>query len=321
MPRDGGIRECYLPDNDEVLIACDYAALELCSVAQCMYDIFGKSKMRDLLNEGKEPTDIHAIMGAYLYAADRGINPDVELFKQLKDTDPKTFKEYRTRGKPVGLGFFGGLGASTMVKVARGQGVKMTEEEAMDARRIHAKLFPEVVDYLGYNTKRDDEYQAIKGGGWLESAATEFSLNPYGQYTPLKFAYSVNGRYRNNCTYCSCANGRSMQSPSADGAKESIFLITRACFDETRGNILFGSKPKAFIHDEIIISCGGSDEEQKEKAKELGRLMQVGMQLVMPNVRITTEAGLMDRWSKDEDTHLWTHKSWTDVKETKNAVH
>lgn len=316
MPRDGGIRECYIPDDNEVLIACDYAALELCSVAQCMYDIFGKSKMRSLLNDGDEPTDIHSIMGAYLYAADHGCAPDVQSFKDLKKNDPAVFKKYRTRGKPVGLGFFGGLGAETMTKVARAQGVEMDEDYAKEARQIHARLFPEVVDYLGYNYKRDDEMLAIKGGGWLESAAVEFTYNSRGEYAPFKYAYSVNGRYRANCTYCSCANGRSMQSPSADGAKEAIFLITRACYDTTRANILYGSKPKAFIHDEIILSCGGSREEQEDKARELSRLMQVGMQEIMPDVRITTEAQLMTRWTKDDEEYILTGiETWTDARQ------
>ena len=175
IPKDGGFRECFY-DSDFYIIDIDYSALELVCVAQAMLTVFGESRLADVLNAGDTPADIHAVMGAYLWASDTGTDPNVDEFIKLKETNPKIFKEYRTRGKPVGLGFFGGLGCDTMISVAKSQGVNMTLEEAKRAKEAHAMLFPEIIKYL----RGKDAY-----------------IHKL-EVSPLQYAYEVNGRFRNN---------------------------------------------------------------------------------------------------------------------------
>mgnify|MGYP001948669509 CR=1 FL=1 len=94
--------------------------------------------------------------------------------------------------------------------------------------------------------RRDGLRHPKKGqGGWVRDQ----QIDPESKYG---YAYEVNGRYRAGCTYCSCANGRAMQSLAADGAKEAIFLTTRACYDpEFMGGQFNDCHPVWFIHDEI----------------------------------------------------------------------
>jgi len=56
IPRKGGIRGMYLAPVGHLFYACDYAQLELCSLADTCYLWYGESVMRDVINSG---TDVH----------------------------------------------------------------------------------------------------------------------------------------------------------------------------------------------------------------------------------------------------------------------
>ena len=88
-PRKQGVRECYVPLPGYVLTACDYSTLELCTLAQVCYQMYGESKMRDLINDGR---DLHRYYCSFVYEKpesevtknERGLgkacfHPDTEL--------------------------------------------------------------------------------------------------------------------------------------------------------------------------------------------------------------------------------------------------
>jgi hypothetical protein len=191
-----------------------------------------------------------------------------------------------------------------MCKVAKGQGVSMTLEEATQARKIHAELFPEIIKYTGYRESRDDKTYAGESG-WINTQAISYDKGG----NPLRFAYEVNGRYRYNCTMCSALNGKAMQSLAADGAKEAIFLLTQYT---SLSEPLQGVNPLAFIHDEVVFEIPDNGNEDYYMTM-LCDLMIAGMKKVMPDVRVTVEASLMNRWTKDEDKHIKTLKRWSKI--------
>lgn len=295
IPKEGGIRECFY-DPNYYIVAIDYSALELCTVAQAMYETFGWSKVREFLNDGDNPVDIHSVVGCHLEAYDKGIEPDFKSFIKRRAEGCPEAKNYRNRGKPVGLGFFGGLGCETMCKVARSQGVDMTLDQAEAAKAVHSDLFPEIVHYL---------------------RSYERSFINQLKEDPLNYGYSVNGRYRSKCTYASCANGYSMQSRAADGAKEVMKLLLRELLLQEKG-----IKPWAFIHDEFLfkVSKDKSIDEVKCLSQLASDLMVTGMQKLCPDVRITVEASIMERWTKDESQHLWSCKYFKNPYEEKLYV-
>lgn len=61
-PQTPGIREMFLPDKGNVLVACDYGQEELISLAQTCYTKYGFSVMRELINKG---LDLHGMVMAF----------------------------------------------------------------------------------------------------------------------------------------------------------------------------------------------------------------------------------------------------------------
>lgn len=260
QPRKEGVRECFIPGEGNIFIACDYSNLELCSAAQTCYDLFGESKLRDDINAGY---DIHSLTGSKI------LGVQYEEFLRMLERGEETAEHYRTLAKPINLGIPGRMGTKRIVATAKEiYGVEMTLSEAMEYRKIFLKAYPEISKYFKH-------IQAV-----------------FGYKGP--FSYSTNTRFRNNCTYTTCSNGELLQSLSADGAKNALYKVGRACYDNQLKSSLYGAKFSWFIHDEIGIETKGQGDE----GEELARLMIEGMREVLPDVRVTCEVMYMDRWSK-----------------------
>lgn len=326
MPRRPGIRECFLPPpanadapNGYVIASVDYGALELCSTAQCTYNLFGYSKHRDKINEGY---DLHAYLGSGLamYTDPTCIDGEVHdrdaayraLVKHRKDRIPdedkspeaeyrrtvkKLAAKYRDMAKPVGLGYPGGLGSKTMVVFAKTvYHVDFTAEQADTFRDLWLATYPEMKDYFDWVNKQVD-YENRESDG------------------SSKYCYETPGfrRFRAGATYCAVANGASMQSLSADGAKRSVAWLQRACCGGIEeGNpyrILDKCLHLGFIHDENLIAIP-YDALMTERALAIEKIMIEAMKVHMSHVRITAEPALMTRWTKGAepewvpDSHL-----------------
>jgi DNA polymerase-1 len=135
VPRDEGLRNIYIPAPDCVLFANDYSQVELCALAQSCYQRFGKSRMRELINDGE---DLHKWFGQIIKKNDS--RPESE-----KSTD----KEYRQLAKVPNFGLPGGLGVAKLVAFAHNNyGVEITLEEAVKLKALWLEAFPEMVDHL-----------------------------------------------------------------------------------------------------------------------------------------------------------------------------
>ncbi len=320
IPRKDGIRECFLPpqglptlppeylrSDRYVLCSMDYSALELCSVAQVTYSLFRQSVHREKINAGY---DLHSFLGSSMamplapHVVD-GTTSHEEAYKTLRrylkahlppneDTSAeaemirKMKKEagsWRNLAKPVGLGFPGGLGPATQVTFAKATyGVEITEQQAEAFRDLWHGTYPEMRQFFNWVNKQEDTQQANSGF----------------------YVYETEGfnRFRAGATYCATANGKSMQSLSADGAKRSVAWLGRACFGGVSKAspyfLLNGCLPAAFIHDENLVSMP-DDELLTERALLGSSLMVEAMQVSMPDVRITVEPACMRRWTKQAE--------------------
>lgn len=311
IPRGDGIRECFLPPPPcqqapagYALVSCDYSALELCSVAQVTYSLFGYSTHRDKINAGY---DLHTYLGSGMarslaphvvgFASDHdvayaamnkgrgakvskeaipGEAPEMAQIRQLK----KECGTWRNFAKPVGLGYPGGLGPSTLVTFAKATyGIEMTEDQAHLFRDLWRQTYPEMVEFFR----------------WVERQNMSGRDDVY--------AYETQGlnRFRAASTFCATANGKSMQSLSADGAKRSVAWIARACcggLPATNAySVLEGCRPMAFIHDENLAAVP-LDDLTTVRSLLVSKLMVEAMQIHMPDVRISVEPALMRRWTK-----------------------
>lgn len=307
---DPRVRKCYVARPGHVLCSVDYQAIELAAFGQRCFELFGYSVHRDRINQG---VDLHAYLGSQLALrmSDRGaaLNIDDPLevyqwFLAFKETDPDFFKHWRKFAKPTGLGLPGGMGVTTFRTMARvSYGVDIDEETAQPMKDVWHETYPETVEYFRFvNTDLVDH---ANSGVDQETGDRD---TRYAYESPL-------GMYRAGATYCAAANGYGLQTATAEGAKSAVFELARACYDETEHSVLFGCRPVAFIHDEIIVEIPETDAQTvHDQAQAISDIMVASMSRILPDVTIRAEPALMRRWDKraeaafDEDGRLtvWT---------------
>jgi DNA polymerase I len=313
MPKDGGIRDIFEADDHHVLGILDYAHIEADAMAQTYKNLGLSTGLLDYLNTG---ADYHSLIGSSWYNSVHNSKLSPREFESRKG-DPDINK-YRTFAKPAGLGFSGGIGPNTLKTTAKGQGVELSLDESIESLRFAESSIPGLTDFRGVWKSSEK--------GWLgkQKLVNKKCLGTYknenGKEVPLMmdyYGYEVNGRYRNNCTYCSLANGISMQGPAADGAKEAIW----ECFKYAQKHDIYFV---FFIHDELgflVPETTVVNEEGQYEAmtmihgpeihlKNLADLMCKGMQKILPDVRITVEGGIYEHWTKDESKAKFKLKAW-----------
>lgn len=285
---DPRVRHAYIASPGHVLCSVDYNFIELVSIAQKCLDVLGHSVLAEKINAGFDP---HAYLGADI-ASDldpglRGIT--YEAFLPLKKSDRKRYDQWRGLAKPTGLGFPGGLGAARFIGYAKSTFgvdlVKMTGslEAALElAKQLKARwlaTYPEMKDYFKWVT---DE---CKDAEWSSPDDDRYAyISPYGMV-------------RRNCHYTEATNGAGLQTPTAEGAKISLWELAQATHDASLGSCLLGCHMVAFIHDEVIVELP-EDDLMHERAYEVARIMREGMSRVMTRVKVGAEPALMHRWNK-----------------------
>jgi hypothetical protein len=216
---------------------------------------------------------------------------------EIARASKKAAKNIRNLAKPTGLGYPGGLGPATMVVYAKANyGVEISLEESEDLREIWRDTYTEMPEYFNL-INRDIRFR---------DAHNKVKLREDNDGKPIfgyPNAYDTPGfeRHRANCSYCETANGASMQSLSADGAKRALAWLGRACYgglpEDNPYSILDGSLMAGFIHDEYLIDVV-DDMLVTHKAKAVSRLVCDAMSVHMPDVSIGADPALMRRWTK-----------------------
>lgn len=322
--------------DDRLLLSHDFCSMELVTAAQTCLNLFGVSKLSDLLKAGGDP---HAYLGAQIAYAmwpffkavcdeEKADSKDAryQLFLALKKevemlpkwgSDPAAeivgkdgYKHFRTLAKPTGLGLWGGLGAETFVTYAKTTfGVEITNEEAEDLIQIWHDTYPEAELFFNYLKENlADHKHTIRRK--VTTRKTETILNGDGTKRKIiieetkeknftKFAYTTAGGLRRvNADYCAAANGMTLQSPSAEGALKALYGVVCACLSAKPGDVFWDVLPYAFVHDEIICDLPEDADKIEAVSKELDRIMCAAFLTAAPDVPIRTEPGLMKWWSK-----------------------
>ncbi len=302
------VRRCYVPRPGRAFIDVDFKTLELVCVAQTCYEILGWSRHRDVINAD---VDCHAYLGAQiarLFGSDEharawqdqlhaeGIFDDREAayrsfatFKKAPDEDWKGFyKQYRTMAKPVGLGFPGGLGPEKLAtNIAPQYEVHMTVDQARRLREIWHDTYPEMRLFFEWVNQQRDLYNDVLGYDDIDGQPE------YGHWyrSPL-------GMVRRGATYCATANGKGMQTPGAEAALIGVHMLQRACHDPTRESILYGVRPLAFVHDQVLCETTEDQSTWHEQAHEVARILCEGASAIFKDVKIGAEPVLATVWSK-----------------------
>ena len=268
----GGMRECFVARDLCTLISCDFGQAELVSLAQITYSAFGYSKMRDLLNA---KMDIHVDFGKEVLAKQRGMHLSYDEAWRLYKAKDSALIEYRQLGKSADFGFPGGLGWASFQSYARkAWGVTLTGEEAKALKMYWLRHFPEMREYFKWIS------------GLVEQGNGKTDIQQY-----------MSGRWRGKCFYTQAANSL-FQGLTADAAKAAFFEVSRLCYT-VKSSDLYGCRPLLFLHDEVITEA--PREQAAEAAIEMEKTMIAVYSQYTPDVRITADAHLMDRWSKDAE--------------------
>jgi hypothetical protein len=320
-------RQCFRPRAGTVFFDVDFTGLELACVGHITGELFGHSVHRDLYNAG---VDLHGYLGAQLAlnstptateekpwlptlaldfqagVREEGVVGDpmavYEIFKGLKGHDgdhvADFFKHFRSFAKPVGLGFPGGLGPATMVEFARKTyGVIMTEEEASAYRDFWRETYPEMPQFFDWINGQTDPYNGSSGDSY------------YTYTTPM-------GLVRRGASFCAAANGCCMQSPGAEAAMMGAVLVSRACYDPTQSSVLYGCRPIAFVHDQLIGETTKDPQKWAAQCEEVAKLMREGAEMVLTSITMRTDEALLTSvWTKaaepvrnpeTQDLQVWT---------------
>ncbi len=309
------IRNCFVPSVDGCkIVSIDYAGLELASTAHQLYRVYNKSSMRDTINEGTSPIDMHSKLAARI----KGVS--YEHFMEHKKE--QEYKDARQLAKPINLGFPGGIGFDTMRHLLWQAGINtrfevlhtekkrqalnyyyfklqapdiriaridkntwaLVRDELVKLKRDFFDLYPELESFL----KVTHNKYITKNKKWVKNEYGEWEEEPM-------YKYDLYGFKRDWCTYTAFCNGFLMQTPSAIGAKKAVNKIVSSFHNHP------DIRPLAFIHDEILFEC---KEHRKDLVDDASLIMIEEMQSVLSSVRITVEASMMDYWQKADG--FWT---------------
>ncbi len=309
FPRSGGLRECIVPRPGFVFSSIDYAAVELCTLAQVCLTLLGKSRMAELINESGDPGSLHTAFAAAMV----GLSVE-EMKARVKAKDPVAVG-YRQAAKAANFGFPGGMGASTLV-LAKRKGIEGTTTSADGTVYAGIRLCIHMGGALRCGTEKVTEWKgkiiapACKRciecaedlrNQWFKQwpemreyfALVSSQVDNTGQITQL-----ASGRVRGDVTFTSAANGY-FQGLAADGAKAALYAVTRECYLD-KASPMYGARPIFFNHDEIFSEI--PVQIASAAAKRMTEVMIATMREHVPDVAIAAEPCLMWRWSKNAQT-------------------
>jgi len=259
IPRKG-IRDAFIPRSGNVFCSVDYDTIELRALAHVHRQWFGKSSLADAFDGGLDP---HLSLGASLMK--------ISYDEALSRRDDPVVKEMRQLGKLANFGYAGGLGPNAFVSYAKNYGVNITMGQSQELRQSWFQQWPEMTTYfkkIGRETRRGEAVVVQEGSG----------------------------RIRGGCSFTVACNTQ-FQGLTACGAKAALFNLYKEIYTSDKNSYLSRVRPVIFLHDEIIAE--GPKENSDLWAEEIVRIMVETMQQFIPNIPITCEAVLMNRWYKD----------------------
>lgn len=270
LPRETGLRECFVPRPGYVLGSLDYSQLELCTWAQVCYFLFGWSRLGEAINSGK---DVHCLLAARFVG---------QTYEDVYAGRKSIWKDARQSAKIPNFSLPGGMGARGLVGVAKSQyGQVWTEDYAREVIKHWREEWPEEKPYFKFIRHCIGErYGSIGTVVQLQSQ-----------------------RVRGGADLTSGSNSL-FQGLAADTAKAAMYECARACYTgrDSHGKrcpALHGSYLVDFVHDEGIFEfIADRAHEAALEAKEI--MDRVGKEWC-PHVSPTVEPALMLEWTKEAE--------------------
>jgi hypothetical protein len=278
FPPGVGIRECFISRPNKLFGDNDFSGLELCTGAQACKDLVGYSKLADALNAGLDP---HLDFGATLMG--------ISYNDALKNKHDKEVKFYRQLAKIFNFGAPGGLGKRGIVAFARGYGVILNEEQAKQYKSDWLFKYPEWNDYFNWiRSQLELDLEELDS-----DSETEAIARVVGTFEQLRV-----GRFRGRCKFTEACN-TFFQGLGADVSKRAMWGVTKRCYMQVPGSVLYGVRPVGFIHDEILAEV--DIDMAHEQAYEMAQVMCDEGNVLLPDVPVKCEPALSKHWCKEAE--------------------
>lgn len=262
-----GIRECFVPRPGFVFVDADFKMLELHSLAEVCYRVFGWSLLGDALNAGRDP---HAEMAAVILAT---TYEDIQARREAGDDAADTA---RTAGKGVNFGAPGGLGPDSFVSYCwKGYGIRITLEKSRELIGLYKQKWREMQQYFR----------------WIDSH--KYGSGRYRMQAP------GGGVTRADMTYCSACNFP-FQHLGARVAKRALQRMAErvlGCGPLGTSDPLVGCHMVNFVHDSITTEVP-DDGLLTLRAKEIRATMEAAAAEELQHVRCGVDLVVSRQWSK-----------------------
>jgi len=222
MPRDGNVREMFVPSPGHVLFTIDYKALELCTLSAVCLHKYGKSVLAEVINSGR---DAHA----YSYCQIHEMTE--EEFTAWCKRDAVAAKAARDKIKGITFGVPGSMQpAGLVLYVKNSYGQFITTETAEHYRdKLIGDVYPEWQQYLAQRSST---------------------------------VYTLTGRVRGRIKRSGQLFNTQFQGLASDGAKAVLWALMRAGYrligfvhDEFMIELKIGTNYMAAANDIERICC------------------------------------------------------------------
>jgi DNA polymerase-1 len=268
------LRGCFKARPGYLFCSVDFTGAELVGLAQVCYRVLGFSHLRDALNAGQ---NLHTRLAARFVGCTYE-----QAAARLKAKDPVLVRA-RQGAKPVNFGLPGMMGPERLVGAAHKDFVFFCELSGIN-KQCNGSL---CYDCL----KLAKEYSRLYKEEWPEVPAYHkwvFANLSDPWPTP------VTGFLRGGLFPSEAAN-HPFQHLTSRMAKSALIALARECYTDP-SSVLRGARPWGFAHDEILAELPVANASSA--ADRMCDVMLAAAQKWTPDVLVTAEPALMERWWK-----------------------
>lgn len=321
LPREGGVRECIMARFGRVFCDVDFAAIELCTLAQVCLWVLGRSHIADTINATGDPGMLHTALAASM----RGVSTE-QMQAWLTGSDKVLkleAKKYRQAAKALNFGLPGGMGAAKLVLSKRKKSEGSTT--APDGTVYPGVRFCVLLggqEHCGVEKLREWNGREIPPvcKACVELVHTSLrpawfrqwpEIKPYFDWVTSRVGEFGQGelpcfgtkRMRGGLDFTNGANN-GFQALAADGAKNALRKLTRECYGvgpQGKDSVLYGDRPIFFVHDSIMAEL--REGTAHLAGPRMAEIMVAAMREYVPDVTVRAEPALMRHWIKVAEPH------------------
>ncbi len=320
LPRKGGVRNCFVPDDGFGYYSCDYTGIEMAAWAQVCLWMLKRSDLADALNAGQ---NAHGLLGAQMCGM------DYTEFMRLVKAGSQREKDFRQGAKWGNFGFMGGAGAMRLVFQIREQGEDTLHPTGPILKPNGLRYYKGTrlclliggAERCGITMLRKDKRgnavpgvcsRCVECAEWIREAwfKTWREAKPYfAKITEIaERGYQIHPtsrRVRGGIGFTDGANGF-FQELAACGGKAAMREVCREAWDacyrpaDLNGEVSIlhnNARNIALLHDELFGV--GRLAVLPEVAERVCVVMKREMQPHIPDVKVEVEPTIMGRWYKE----------------------